>query len=103
MNRRPPRSTRTDTLFPYTTLFRAYPASHHGIDVDIGGPGARDDRCDPRPSQPTLDRDLCPCSACAGQAGSRTRVIQNRRRPGTADPATAAEPDQEPEDRTSVG
>src|SRR3546814_21134001 len=24
---RPPRSTRTDTLFPYTTLFRSYPAS----------------------------------------------------------------------------
>src|SRR3546814_20396575 len=24
MRRRPPRSTRTDTLFPYTTLFRAY-------------------------------------------------------------------------------
>src|SRR3546814_11077530 len=24
MVRRPPRSTRTDTLFPYTTLFRAY-------------------------------------------------------------------------------
>src|SRR3546814_18072199 len=24
MNRRPPRSTRTDTLFPYTTLFRSY-------------------------------------------------------------------------------
>src|SRR3546814_6393944 len=30
MIRRPPRSTRTDTLFPYTTLFR----SHHGIDRD---------------------------------------------------------------------
>src|SRR3546814_14586699 len=28
MIRRPPRSTRTDTLFPYTTLFR----SHHVID-----------------------------------------------------------------------
>src|SRR3546814_12370466 len=29
MIRRPPRSTRTDTLFPYTTLFRShhYPAS----------------------------------------------------------------------------
>src|SRR3546814_1170517 len=27
MNRRPPRSTRTDTLFPYTTLFR----SRHGV------------------------------------------------------------------------
>src|SRR3546814_16754749 len=27
MIRRPPRSTRTDTLFPYTTLFRSSPAS----------------------------------------------------------------------------
>src|SRR3546814_16254594 len=26
MIRRPPRSTRTDTLFPYTTLFRSTPA-----------------------------------------------------------------------------
>src|SRR3546814_5669451 len=30
MIRRPPRSTRTDTLFPYTTLFRSLqPALHH--------------------------------------------------------------------------
>src|SRR3546814_6079407 len=39
MIRRPPRSTRTDTLFPYTTLFRSHrraagarladPGSHH--------------------------------------------------------------------------
>src|SRR3546814_3738686 len=29
MIRRPPRSTRTDTLFPYTTLFRSRP---HGRD-----------------------------------------------------------------------
>src|SRR3546814_15573799 len=28
MIRRPPRSTRTDTLFPYTTLFRSEPARH---------------------------------------------------------------------------
>src|SRR3546814_9119385 len=29
MKRRPPRSTRTDTLFPYTTLFRSQaPATH---------------------------------------------------------------------------
>src|SRR3546814_11268282 len=27
MIRRPPRSTRTDTLFPYTTLFRSLPAT----------------------------------------------------------------------------
>src|SRR3546814_8834841 len=25
---RPPRSTRTDTLFPYTTLFRSHPHNH---------------------------------------------------------------------------
>src|SRR3546814_1925357 len=31
MIRRPPRSTRTDTLFPYTTLFRSFPpASRRG-------------------------------------------------------------------------
>src|SRR3546814_3834207 len=29
MVRRPPRSTRTDTLFPYTTLFRSGPAPAH--------------------------------------------------------------------------
>src|SRR3546814_1631928 len=29
MRRRPPRSTRTDTLFPYTTLFRSSPSSAH--------------------------------------------------------------------------
>src|SRR3546814_1656818 len=28
MIRRPPRSTRTDTLFPYTTLFRSHGAAH---------------------------------------------------------------------------
>src|SRR3546814_12312203 len=33
MIRRPPRSTRTDTLFPYTTLFRSHP--RRGI-VDVG-------------------------------------------------------------------
>src|SRR3546814_17423793 len=29
MIRRPPRSTRTDTLFPYTTLFRSLPQHRH--------------------------------------------------------------------------
>src|SRR3546814_4070001 len=30
MIRRPPRSTRTDTLFPYTTLFRSWVPGPHG-------------------------------------------------------------------------
>src|SRR3546814_8340505 len=49
MIRRPPRSTRTDTLFPYTTLFRSgraqitqEPAVHPGdTDIDIGGDAVR--------------------------------------------------------------
>src|SRR3546814_7272439 len=45
MIRRPPRSTRTDTLFPYTTLFRSAVVHHHahqhqdadeGHDVELG-------------------------------------------------------------------
>src|SRR3546814_10340229 len=34
MRRRPPRSTRTDTLFPYTTLFRS-----SGVRVNCIAPG----------------------------------------------------------------
>src|SRR3546814_5094656 len=38
MIRRPPRSTRTDTLFPYTTLFRSADARHrHDEAADSGG------------------------------------------------------------------
>src|SRR3546814_5016584 len=33
MIRRPPRSTRTDTLFPYTTLFRSAPGLHRAADA----------------------------------------------------------------------
>src|SRR3546814_2137613 len=34
MIRRPPRSTRTDTLFPYTTLFRSADAAVAGLPID---------------------------------------------------------------------
>src|SRR3546814_2484666 len=37
MIRRPPRSTRTDTLFPYTTLFRSHAAT---LAVGAAGPAA---------------------------------------------------------------
>src|SRR3546814_7565471 len=39
MIRRPPRSTRTDTLFPYTTLVRAVDApSEAGPNADVASP-----------------------------------------------------------------
>src|SRR3546814_9831012 len=38
MIRRPPRSTRTDTLFPYTTLFRSH---RRGTLEPAGGPAAK--------------------------------------------------------------
>src|SRR3546814_3560627 len=45
MIRRPPRSTRTDTLFPYTTLFRSDPQGRRGRQ---GPPGLdRDARSHP--------------------------------------------------------
>src|SRR3546814_9133486 len=37
MIRRPPRSTRTDTLFPYTTLFRSIPHFAVSIGIQVRG------------------------------------------------------------------
>src|SRR3546814_4114187 len=48
MIRRPPRSTRTDTLFPYTTLFRSIGA---GMNVKPTNPPTV-------PSKPATPRDL---------------------------------------------
>src|SRR3546814_18187791 len=44
MIRRPPRSTRTDTLFPYTTLFRSDPFTRDGDAVEDDLAGAHLDR-----------------------------------------------------------
>src|SRR3546814_10059723 len=43
MIRRPPRSTRTDTLFPYTTLFRSppKPGAPRPLEVDSQGQALR--------------------------------------------------------------
>src|SRR3546814_6878083 len=45
MIRRPPRSTRTDTLFPYTTLFRSHQLA--GIDRTVDCTGYGELRADP--------------------------------------------------------
>src|SRR3546814_6481306 len=49
MIRRPPRSTRTDTLFPDTTLFRSRPRDRGRSPLRPGG--------DPRPSPPQFARE----------------------------------------------
>src|SRR3546814_6019958 len=62
MIRRPPRSTRTDTLFPYTTLFRSagqagsLPASSGKRQPREPGPAAADGRPHP-PGAAGEDRD----------------------------------------------
>src|SRR3546814_13328938 len=41
---RPPRSTRTDTLFPYTTLFRSLSSANVDLKTDIGKSDEPDDQ-----------------------------------------------------------
>src|SRR3546814_9418400 len=60
MIRRPPRSTRTDTLFPYTTLFRSLradsrpqPSDRRGADYGTGRPAFWEpNRWEHRPRRP---------------------------------------------------
>src|SRR3546814_1349940 len=54
MIRRPPRSTRTDTLFPYTTLFRS----------------------GERPHLPAPDRDDCPPGRRSAADGRRILLLR---------------------------
>src|SRR3546814_6952375 len=61
MIRRPPRSTRTDTLFPYTTLFRA------AVRGDLSpSPPLRDDQRR-RPDHPSLPVRRCDQPSGTGQ------------------------------------
>src|SRR3546814_11019667 len=84
MIRRPPRSTLTDTLFPYTTLFRSdggrlHPAGgarrHHPPGA-APGPERRRGLTRPcRPSPPPSFRSFsssCSASCCVSAAGSPT-------------------------------
>src|SRR3546814_5542932 len=68
MIRRPPRSTRTDTLFPYTTLFRGYRAA------GCGGRCARPqkDRVAGDAVAPTVARDF---AAAAWRPGADCAVL----------------------------
>src|SRR3546814_19886898 len=115
MIRRPPRSTRTDTLFPYTTLFRSPAARRLECIVDVArGSRPRGDLADlpddhdrrPRrsvPAQYRISRRRCPreslCRATGadprrawraeiGRATRRERVCQYVCNSGGAGPLT---------------
>src|SRR3546814_9012307 len=74
MLRRPPRSTRTDTLFPYTTLFRspmravAQPRTARGLPNPAGFRG--------RPADPAL-RDIADLGLSKGESECRPRNLGN--------------------------
>src|SRR3546814_12105321 len=72
MLRRPPRSTRTDTPFPYTTLFRSAATL----------PLLRSPRRPVSPLRKTGGRDISPGNRGAGNAGSfRSRQLDRHRIP----------------------
>src|SRR3546814_18712746 len=77
MIRRPPRSTRTDTLFPYTTLFRssrrkvASPAgcvTHHPNAPSLASDAISNLSVAPAASTKSTDRGAWVCDRCASRA-----------------------------------
>src|SRR3546814_16436313 len=78
MIRRPPRSTRTDTLFPYTTLFRS--EDHQRL-------------CDARQSRPCTEtaRDrLCAGPPRQGDFSEELEAVRGRQHEGLGRPPDAA-------------
>src|SRR3546814_13470875 len=71
MIRRPPRSTRTDTLFPYTTLFRSprHLQAEHGLALDV-------DRVVAGLGLVVLGEDLAVLAVGVGVEGMRHIVAQ---------------------------
>src|SRR3546814_8894486 len=73
MIRRPPRSTRTDTLFPYTTLFRS-PAIRRGAAVASDRKRERH----PRPASRRAGHRPAPAAAHARDPGGGTRAMNQQ-------------------------
>src|SRR3546814_20493999 len=66
MRRRPPRSTRTDTLFPYTTLFRSF-----------GKPGLCSTLIDYEQCLPACDEFAGPDAQFGYEAGQRSADVDD--------------------------
>src|SRR3546814_15510664 len=83
MLRRPPRSTRTDTLFPYTTLFRSGQGRFHcAVHWAVCGhaPGSRDGKRVRVFFAPPVQRARPRAAAVAVTAAATARLL-----PGGAD------------------
>src|SRR3546814_8715395 len=82
MSRRPPRSTRTDTLFPYTTLFRSLrdTAHRHALEAVVDQQSA--DRREDRGATLTLVLARCvrPVADLHRHALDRLGRVENHRR-----------------------
>src|SRR3546814_1673369 len=86
MIRRPPRSTRTDTLFPYTTLFR----SRHPADPEVGrqrGAGA----------------EALKGESGNGQWGTKHLHVPDQRRPAETPPENRTAMPRHPDDHEALG
>src|SRR3546814_3015769 len=81
MVRRPPRSTRTDTLFPYTTLFRSgRPESDEGHEARAPAEGGIEGAAEQRPkhgAERPADSDI---AHQAGRLSRRSHVADDRHR-----------------------
>src|SRR3546814_10274089 len=83
MIRRPPRSTRTDTLFPYTTLFRSHPVRK------IRGRG----RLSPLQVRDRQDRRTRSAARLYGRAGTARRQARTLAPHAPPSPIRSASPD----------
>src|SRR3546814_19446937 len=79
MIRRPPRSTRTDTLFPYTTLFRS-PVRPSTMRVWASSSMRVSLRVSVRPASPGLSYFIKDQQSCAARDGN-VRHIERREIP----------------------
>src|SRR6056297_388663 len=84
MIRRPPRSTRTDTLFPYTTLFRSLLPS-------------------PRKQQVVAPADARPIAVLVQIAAMAGKVAHDERQVGLAEVAGSRAPDDLAPSETAAG
>src|SRR3546814_5472076 len=77
MIRRPPRSTRTDTLFPYTTLFRSCPAPPRRAPAD-GSRRLRPEASGPNRSRPAgWSRTAAPPRRSTARSEEHTSELQS--------------------------